>query len=99
MIDAPPEAVKLFSGAASEAERLPRVTLLAVREVVAAERALAVVARHATLAAARAEVLRRLRRGDLPRLRRTGANLMALLATQPLTRAVRRVVETDGVSL
>src|SRR5437588_12045043 len=83
----------------SEAECLPLVTLLAVREVVAAERAPPVVTRHAALPAARAEVLRRLRRRDLLRLRRSGANLMALFATESLSSAMRRVAEADGVSL
>src|SRR5205085_2900005 len=100
MIDAARKACQTFPRAArefSEAEGLPRVAALAVREVVAAEGPTVVVTRHAVLRAPRAEVLRGLRRGDLSRLRRARANLMALFATQALSRAVRRVAEADAV--
>src|SRR5436305_1022942 len=100
MIDAASKACQTFSprGArVSEAEGLPLVTELAVGEVVAAEGPSVVVTRHAVLRAARAEVLRGLRRGDLLRLRRARANLVALFATETLARAVRRVCEADAV--
>src|ERR671933_1756987 len=89
--------LRVFSGSTSEAEGLTRVAALAVGEVVAAEGAPVVVAAHAALRAPRAEVLGGARRGDLLRARDAGADLVAVVAAQPLARAVAGVAEVDAV--
>src|SRR5215203_766790 len=81
----------------SEAEGLPLVAALAVGEVVAAEGAPVVVAGHAGLRARRAEVLRRLRRGDLPTLPRARAHLVTVVTAHALAGAVRGMVEAHRV--
>src|SRR5687768_10291922 len=97
MIDAASNLVKVFLVHPSKAECLPLVAALAVVEVVAAEGAPVVVAGHAGLRAARAEVLRGPRRRDLSALTRAREHAVALVAAEALTRAVLRVAETDRV--
>src|SRR5688500_1841138 len=97
MIDAASNLVKVFLVHPSKAECLPLVAALAVVEVVAAEGAPVVVAGHAVLRAARAEVLRGPRRRDLSALTRAREHAVALVAAQALTRAVLRVAEADRV--
>ncbi len=53
---------------------------LANRKIIPAERALAVVTRHATQRPTRRVMIERLRRGDLPPLRHAGPDLMAFIA-------------------
>lgn len=53
---------------------------LANSEIITAERALTVMASHATLRPPRGVMIERLRRGDLPSLRHTGSDLMAFTA-------------------
>ena len=68
---------------------------LAVAEAqVAAEGPLAVVTRRARLATRRVEVLGRVRRTDLPRLRRAGGELVAVCTRETLSRTVSRVAES-----
>lgn len=67
---------------------------LAVVEVeVAAEGAAAVVTSRAGLAACSVEMLGRIRRTDLSRLRRAGSDFVAIGAGETLSRAVVRVTE------
>jgi hypothetical protein len=78
---------------ALKTEGLAFVTALAVGEIVAAEGASVVVARPATLRAARAEVLREDWRSHLTALPRACADAVTRCAIQSLSRAVRRMRE------
>jgi hypothetical protein len=64
----------------SEAPRRSGMATFANGKVLAAERALPVVTRHATLSAPGSVMIERLRLRDLPALRQAGANLMTLIA-------------------
>jgi hypothetical protein len=68
---------KLAAYATSKMPCASRVAALAHRKVIAAERSLAVVARHAALSLTRRVMVERLRCGDLSALRHAGPNLMA----------------------
>jgi hypothetical protein len=70
-----------------------RVAPFANREVVATERALAVMASHATLPTTGRVMVERLRSGDLSALRHSGSNLVAFVAGNFL---VLRVIKTDA---
>ncbi len=70
----------------------------AIIEVLVAESAFAVVARHTALRALAGEMLRRSRRTDLPALRQSEAhNSVAALAAQALARPVCSVAKAHGI--
>jgi len=74
------------------------MTLPAIVEISVAESASSVVTGHAALRPRRIEVLRDEGGGDLFRLRETGAKIMAVGATQTLTRAMCGMTETGAKS-
>lgn len=80
----------------AHAESLGFVATTAIVEIGVAEGASSVMTCHAALRAGRVEVLGDGGRGDLPRLRETGAQVVAIVAAETLACAVCGVAETGA---
>jgi len=72
------------------------VTTFADRKIIAAESALAIVAAHAAFTAGLCVMIQRRRRGNLPSLRHSRSDLVALVTTDFL---MSRMIKADAEGL
>jgi hypothetical protein len=84
---------------ASKVEVCRLMTLLAITKILDAEGTLVVMTSQATLRARRCVMHQRLRRRDLLCQCNRGSNVMAIIATQSLSRAVLGVTEIYFISI